>query len=109
MAASNWIKSMLTEQGLPYQELHHRAAFTAQEVAQSEHVSGHHLAKVVIVLADGRPVELILPASRRVVLGLVRELLGAADIRLASEAEISRTFTDCDPGRSLRCGTGTVS
>ena len=25
MAASNWIKSMLTEQGLPYQELHHRS------------------------------------------------------------------------------------
>jgi len=98
MATSNWVKSMLTQRGVPYEELHHRVAFTAQEVAQSEHVSGHFLAKVVIVLADGRPVELILPASRRVVLGLVRELLGTADIRLASEAEISNTFTDCEPG-----------
>ncbi len=98
MKAYHWIKSMLTQRGVPYEELHHRVAFTAQEVAQSEHVSGHCLAKVVIVLVDGRPVELILPASRRVVLGLVRGLLGAADIRLASEAEISNTFTDCEPG-----------
>jgi Ala-tRNA(Pro) deacylase len=89
---------MLSEQGVPYQELHHRLVFTAQEVAQSEHVSGHRLAKVVIVLADGRPVELVVPASRRVVLELVRELLGVADTRLASETEISRVFTGCEPG-----------
>ena len=42
---------------------------------QSEHVTGHHLAKVVVVMADGRPVELIVPASRRVVLERVRTLL----------------------------------
>src|SRR3712207_7396677 len=44
-------------------------------------VSGHRVAKVVGVLADGRPVELILPASRRVMLDRVREVLGAAEVR----------------------------
>jgi Ala-tRNA(Pro) deacylase len=98
MATITWIKSMLDRRGIAYEELHHRVAFSAQEVAQREHVSGHRVAKVVVVVADGRPVELILPASRRVVLGRVEELLGAVEARLASEAEMERIFTDCETG-----------
>jgi len=98
MATANWIKSMLEKRGVAYEALHHRVAFTAQEVAQGEHLSGHCLAKVVVVIADGRPAELILPASRRVVLDCVRTLLGAGAVRLASEAEMERIFTDCETG-----------
>ncbi len=98
MAAPNWIKNMLEKRWVAYEERHHRVAFTAQEVAQSEHVSGDCLAKVVVVIADGRPVELIVPASRRVMLGRVRELLGAENVRLASEAEMDKIFTDCETG-----------
>jgi len=98
MATVAWIKDMLEKRGVAYEELHHRVAFTAQEVAESEHISGDRLAKVVVVVADGRPVELILPASRRVVLDRVRALLGAGAIRLASEAEMERIFTDCETG-----------
>ena len=98
MATTDWIKSTLTEHRVPYEELHHRVAFTAQEVAQSEHISGHHVAKVVIVLVDDRPVQLVLPASRRVALSQVAKLLGAAAVRLASEMEISQIFTECEPG-----------
>ena len=89
---------MLEKRGVAYESLHHRVAFTAQEVAQSEHISGNSLAKVVVVIADGRPVELILPASRRVVLDRVRKLLGTNAVRLASEAEMERIFTDCETG-----------
>jgi Ala-tRNA(Pro) deacylase len=98
MATVAWIKDMLEKRGIPYEERHHRRAFTAQEVAQAEHVSGHALAKVVIVIADGQPVELVLPASRRVVLDRVRRLVGAGTIRLASEAEMERIFTGCEAG-----------
>jgi Ala-tRNA(Pro) deacylase len=98
IATVAWIKSMLERRGVSYEESHHRVVFTAQEVAQREHISGHRLAKVVVVLADGRPVELVLPASRRAVLDKVKELLGAARVRLASEAEMSTIFTDCETG-----------
>ena len=98
MATATWIKNMLEKRGVAYEELHHRVAFTAQQVAQSEHVSGHCLAKVVIAMADGRPVELILPASRRIALDRVRRLLGADVVRLASEAEMDQIFTDCETG-----------
>jgi Ala-tRNA(Pro) deacylase len=89
---------MLERRGIPFEELHHREAYTAQEVAQREHVSGHRVAKVVVVMADGRPVELILPASRHVDLDRVRSVLHAHEVRLATEAEMERDFTDCEVG-----------
>ena len=98
MATATWIKHELDGRGLDYEELHHEDAFTAQALAQQEHVSGHQVAKVVLVLADGQPVELILPASRRVVLDCVREQLAARAVRLATEVELQDYFADCEPG-----------
>jgi len=98
MATTTWIQNALKERGVAYEEQHHLEVFTAQQVAQCEHVSGHRLAKVVVVLADGRPVELILPASRRVVLARLAAILGARDVRLASEREMDQIFNDCETG-----------
>jgi len=67
-------------------------------VAQREHVSGHHVAKVVVIMADGFPLELVLPASRHVDLDRVRTVLHAHEVRLATEDEMERCFTDCDVG-----------
>jgi Ala-tRNA(Pro) deacylase len=88
----------LQERGIPFEELHHQQAFTAQRMAQAEHISGHRVAMVVVVLADERPVELVLPASHRVSLERLPQALGARTVRLASEEEMSRIFTDCAPG-----------
>ena len=98
MAVATWIEEELKQHGVPFEESHHPEAFTAQAVAQREHVSGHHVAKVVVVMADDRPAELILPASRRVILSRIKEMLGARDVRLASEEEMVRYFTDCEQG-----------
>jgi Ala-tRNA(Pro) deacylase len=98
MATATWIKDMLEQRGVAFEETHHREAFTSQEVAQSEHISGHRLAKVVAVVADGQLIELVLPASRRVALEKVRHMLGADQVRLASEAEMDRVFDDVETG-----------
>jgi len=98
MATPLWIRKMLELRGIPFEELHHPEAYTAQEVARREHVSGHRVAKVVVVMADGSPVELILPASRHVVLEQVRRVLNAHEVRLASEVEMAKYFTDCELG-----------
>jgi Ala-tRNA(Pro) deacylase len=98
MASATWIRDELEQRGIAYEELHHPDVFTAQEVAQREHVSGHRVAKVVCVMVDGKPVELVLPASRRVDLGWVKQLLGGRDVRLATENELAQFFTDCEPG-----------
>jgi Ala-tRNA(Pro) deacylase len=98
MAAAYWIKQMLDARGVPYIERSHPEVFTSQEVAHEEHVSGYRLAKVVVVMADGRPVQLIVPACRRVVLDRVKHLLAAHDVRMASEAEMLEHFPDTEPG-----------
>jgi Ala-tRNA(Pro) deacylase len=98
MATPQWVRKTLEGRGIPFRELHHSSAYTAQEVAQREHVSGHAVAKVVVVMADGKPVELVLPASRRVELERVRQILGSAEARMASETEMERYFTDCEVG-----------
>jgi Ala-tRNA(Pro) deacylase len=98
MATPTWIRKMLELCGIPFEELHHSEVYTAQEVAQREHVSGHRMAKVVVAMADGRPVELILPASRHVDLNRVRTVLHAHEIRLATEEEMEKFFTDCEVG-----------
>jgi Ala-tRNA(Pro) deacylase len=98
MATATWIKSELEQRGVLYEERHHAEVFTSQEMAQREHVSGHRVAKVVVVMADARPIELVLPASRNVVLERVRDLLGARETRLATEEEMGRYFTDCETG-----------
>ena len=69
MATATWIREELDRRGVAYEERHHDSAYSAQEVAQKEHVSGHRVAKVVCVMVDGQPYELVLPASRRVLLG----------------------------------------
>jgi len=98
MSTATWITNELEQGGVPFLELHHPEAFTAQAIAQKEHVSGHRVAKVVVVMVDGHPVELILPASRRVRLDAVRRLLLSEDVRLATEIEMERYFTDCERG-----------
>ena len=98
MASPYWVRKMLELRGIPFEELHHPEAYTAQEVAQREHVSGHRLAKVVVVMADGNPVELVLPASRHVNLDRLRTVIHAHELRLATEAELEKFFTDCEVG-----------
>jgi Ala-tRNA(Pro) deacylase len=89
---------MLELRGIPFEELHHAKVYTAQEVAHLEHTSGHRVAKVVVVIVDGRPVELVLPASRHVDLDRVRTVLNADDVRLASEDEMAAYFSDSEVG-----------
>jgi Ala-tRNA(Pro) deacylase len=89
---------MLQLRGIPFQETHHPDAYTSQEVAQREHMSGHRLAKVVVAMADGKPVELVLPATRHVDVSRLRTVLHAREARLATEDEMERFFTDCEVG-----------
>jgi Ala-tRNA(Pro) deacylase len=98
MATPLWIQKMLELRGIPFEMLHHTEVYTAQEVAQREHVSGHRVAKVVVVMADERPVELVLPASKHVNLDRVRTVLHAHQVRLATETEMEQFFTDCEVG-----------
>jgi len=88
----------LIEEGVNYISDEHPPAYTAQEVAAKEHVSGDMMAKPVIVHDGGEYVMCVLPASYRLNLGKVSKVLESIDVRLASEEEMSEIFDDCELG-----------
>jgi len=92
------LEAYLRENQVAYQVQHHPTAYTAQEVAAREHIPGKMLAKVVIVLADGKMRMLILPAPCRVDFAKAAAVLGAKEVRLAREDEFAAAFPDCSVG-----------
>ncbi len=92
------LKYYFSENGVKYEVLEHRDAFTTQEVAAVVHEKGAHVAKVVIGWADGKLIMLVLPAPALVDFERVRELAGAQHARAAREEEFGYIFRDCDLG-----------
>jgi Ala-tRNA(Pro) deacylase len=98
MGCREELEAYLRESKVPFQAQHHAVAYTAQEVAASEHVPGRMLAKVVIVLGDGKLSMLVLPAPARVDLDRAAASLGAKEVRLAHEDEFADRFPGCEVG-----------
>ncbi len=98
MQCKERLENYLREQGVPFQVQQHPIAYTAQDVAASEHIPGKQVAKVVIVFADNTMVMLVLPAPYRVDFNRVGQALGARDVRLADEVELGAAFPDCEVG-----------
>lgn len=92
------LQEYLTTSGVGFEIEHHRLAYTAQQLAAAEHVSGKQVAKVVMAVANGSPVMLVLPASSNVNLEKLRAELGARELRLAKEEEFATIFPDCEVG-----------
>jgi osmotically-inducible protein OsmY/prolyl-tRNA editing enzyme YbaK/EbsC (Cys-tRNA(Pro) deacylase) len=83
---------------VPFETQYHRIAYTAQDVAASEHLPGQLMVKVVIAVADGELIMLVLPANHRADLTKVRATLGAREVWLAGEHDFARQFPDCEIG-----------
>ncbi|NJN15733.1 MAG: YbaK/EbsC family protein [Oscillochloris sp.] len=98
MTCRDRIETYLQEQRVTYVTHHHTPAFTAQGVAEHEHIPHRYMIKVVIVFADGQMVMLAIPASERVDLAKVSALVAAHDVRLATEEELASAFPDCKIG-----------
>ena len=88
----------LSGEGVSYVADEHPPAYTAQEVAASEHVSGDMTAKPVILYDGDEYVMCVLPASYRLNFGKASKALQAIDLRLASEEEMGEIFDDCELG-----------
>lgn len=92
------LESYLRQQRVDFEAQEHHTAFTAQEVAQTEHIPGKLVAKTVVMWADGRMVLLVLPAPFQVDLTRLNEVIGAKATRLAHEPEFADAFPDCEIG-----------
>src|SRR5438552_15356569 len=99
------LPSMLDEMGVNYRLSHHDTAFTAQDLAHSEHLSGRKVIKPVVVKADGRFVMCALPASHRVDLDTLRDQLQVRDVELADEQTLNEMFPECELGAEPPIGS----
>jgi Ala-tRNA(Pro) deacylase len=97
-ACKDRLQSYLRDHGVCFTLRHHPVAYTAQQVASVEHISGDQLAKPVVVQADGRLAMLVLPASYLVQLTRVGPALGAEEVHLVHEADLAALFADCEVG-----------
>ena len=70
---------------------------TAREAARSAHLPTGRVAKCILLEDERGYLLAIVPASRRVSLLALRELLGRS-LELASEPELSDLFADCELG-----------
>ena len=92
------IAEFLKEKSVSFEQHEHVPAYTAQEVAAEEHVSGNLLAKAVVVIGDKGYAMCVLPASYKLDMGKVAKSLKAKGVRLADETELAKLFPDSEVG-----------
>lgn len=93
------ISDYLDSHHISYQSYRHPPAYTAQGIAQAQHISGRKLAKVVMVVSDNqRMIMTVVPANHRVDLNKLSGLLKTQWARLATEEEFKDYFPECELG-----------
>jgi Ala-tRNA(Pro) deacylase len=92
------LKRFLDACNVKYTSIVHSPAYTAQEIAQSAHIKGRSLAKVVIVKLDEVMAMAVVPADTKVVLQDLRDLTAHENVQIASEDEFKTRFPDCELG-----------
>ncbi|HSD20715.1 MAG TPA: YbaK/EbsC family protein [Anaeromyxobacter sp.] len=91
------IESHLRESHRGFEHHTHRTAMSAQELASAEHVSGHRVAKPVVVSLDGLLAFAVVAATDRVSLAALEEATGRP-AELVPESEFSPRFQPCEAG-----------
>jgi Ala-tRNA(Pro) deacylase len=88
----------LDSHNVKYVNSTHSTAFTAQDVADSAHISGNEMAKTVIVWMDGAMAMVVLPAFSMVDFNKLKGATGSKSLELASESEFKNRFPSCEVG-----------
>jgi len=92
------LKEFLDANHVKYEVQSHPEAFTAQAVAESEHISGREVAKAVMLRSGQRYLMMVVAAPYRVNLQRARHESGNPDLHLASEEEFAKLFPQCEAG-----------
>jgi Ala-tRNA(Pro) deacylase len=88
----------LRAHGVSFTLRHHPLAFSARQLAATEHIPSNRVAKPVIADVDGRVVMLVLPASCMVQTSTLASALGGSHAELVDEECLIDLFPDCEVG-----------
>jgi len=92
------LKEVFDRAKISYEVYNHPRAFTAPEIAATQHITGRAMAKVVMLNVDGSFVMAVLPSNRLVDFELAKAGLDAADVSLATEEQFATLFPECEIG-----------
>lgn len=92
------LRQYLDEHKVKYLVISHSPAYTAQEIAESAHISGKHVAKTVIVKQNDRFLMVVVPADQHVDFDALQKVVSGDTITIAGENEFAKQFPECDVG-----------
>ena len=92
------LTKFLDDNNVKYVTVRHSIAYTAQQVAESAHISGNEIAKTVIVKLDDHLAMAVVRGTDQVDMDLLRGAAGADKAELASEAQFQGRFPGVDVG-----------
>lgn len=105
MTMSKKLREYLQKEKITFEPLHHAVAYTASEVAGSQHVSGKEMLKTVIIKVDGKLMMCVVPAIYNLDFDKLKKFLGAKSVELAKEEESGKIFTDSELGAEPPIGS----
>ncbi|MGC2629287.1 MAG: YbaK/EbsC family protein [Rhodomicrobium sp.] len=91
------LQHYLDGQGVPYEVTTHERTVRSTQTAKASSIHGNNLAKGVVMKCEQGYLLAIVPASRHVRLDALEWWL-RQPVGLATEAEVSRIFSDCELG-----------
>ena len=103
MGVAAKLAQYLSDRGVAYDVVEHPHTEAASASAEASHLPSGRLAKAVVLTGAGEFLLAVLPASRHIKFGQLRELLGR-DVDMANEKQIGALFFDCEPGAAPALG-----
>jgi len=97
MAVAAQLTKYLATHGATYDVVEHQPTISAKETAQQARIPSDRMLKAVLLRDKHSYVLAVLPASERLNLGRIRISLDRR-VRLATEEEIAKVLSDCEPG-----------
>jgi len=99
------IAEFLEDQGVEFQLVEHSPTMSAYAEARATRRFARQVAKTVVLHEDDRYVLAVVPASQRVDLEKLRDVLGASErLRLATEQELAADFPSLEVGATPPIG-----
>jgi Ala-tRNA(Pro) deacylase len=92
------IRDFLQGRHVWFETLLHAPASSATKLAQAIHVPGRFVAKGVLVNVESSFLLAVLPATSRIDLVRLSQLLQGREVRIATEDQVESIFGDCERG-----------
>jgi Ala-tRNA(Pro) deacylase len=91
------LQEYLSDEKIDYEVMTHERTSSSLRTAEASHIPGDCLAKGVVLTREGGCVMVVVPASHKVQLDVIEQMLHCP-VGMASEDEVNSIFPDCEPG-----------